>query len=440
MQKLLVLFFILFTSSLFGQSDSVVVLIHVSDKTDGEPIANVNATLTFSEKTIYRRTNKDGVIGLKLTPKTVVNGSLNHPIYEGTRISFRVSANGGDTIDWNFALVPTPRVLKDVVIKAPGVPDTVFGSKKLNVADFEVQENGDILLLTYPKQLKKGSEMVLHNGIETVSTFAVPGVAQELVSDFRHNTHVICNDNVYAIYTKDQKIGIATLEKYYFLKYVAPIVDTNASKMYFSNFNPDYPAFEYFSYDQLDSTYKKICNIKDDLMMELYRSEYKWVDIRTKLWAKHKEIETGIDKEIWVGANYFTQSIYYKELYAPMFQKNDTLYVFDYYKDQLFSYDKYGEKLDSIAIFHHYKRKQTGWKSELIQDKATGEIYALYDRAGYSFLGKIDTKTGEIGTLMKLNFRYVDKIQIQDNFVYYIYRPYESIQTRFLYKERSAFE
>ena len=48
--------------------------------------------------------------------------------------------------------------------------------------------------------------------------------------------------------------------------------------------------FEYFTFDQLDSSYKKIMHIEDDLMMELYSAEYKWADVRTKLWAKNKEI------------------------------------------------------------------------------------------------------------------------------------------------------
>ena len=60
-------------------------------------------------------------------------------------------------------------------------------------------------------------------------------------------------------------------------------------------------------------------------MMELYTSEYKWMDVRTKLWAKNKEIETGIAAEVWVGANYFTQSLYYEEAYAPMFHRNDSI-------------------------------------------------------------------------------------------------------------------
>jgi hypothetical protein len=74
-----------------------------------------------------------------------------------------------------------------------------------------------------------------------------------------------------------------------FFQYVTPIVDTNASKLYFSNFNKDYPIFDYVIFDINDSTYRSILNIKDDMMMELYRSEYKWVDVRTKIWAQNKE-------------------------------------------------------------------------------------------------------------------------------------------------------
>ncbi len=181
-------------------------------------------------------------------------------------------------------------------------------------------------------------------------------------------------------------------------------------------------------------------HVEDKLMMELYRSEYKWVDVRTKLWAKNKELATGIDAEIWVGANYFTQSIYYKELYAPLFHRNDSLFVFDYYKDMLYTYDRTGEALDSIGIYHHYNPRSSGWKKQLLQDRKTGEIYAVFDRAGYSYLGRVNTRSGIISEQVKLKYRYVDKIQVHGNFVYYIYRPFESAQKRYLYRERLPYE
>jgi hypothetical protein len=276
----------------------------------------------------------------------------------------------------------------------------------------------------------------LYDGREVQGSFTVPGIAEELVRDFRGNTHVVCSENVYAIRVLGDQVSIATLEKDFFMKYVAPILDTSHTKYFLSNFDRSYPAFNYYAFDQVDSTYLDLIHIEDELMMELYRSEYKWVDVRTKLWAKNKEYQTGIDAEIWVGANYFTQSIYYKELYAPLFKKNDTLYVFDYYHDRLCSFRITGQQLDSIAIYHHYHPKVSGWKKQLIQDRVTGEVFGLFEKGGYSFLGRIDLKTGVIVEKVQLEFKYVEKIAVYDNFVYYVYRPFESLQRKFLYKER----
>jgi hypothetical protein len=52
------------------------------------------------------------------------------------------------------------------------------------------------------------------------------------------------------------------------------------------------------------------------------------------------------------------------------------------------------------------------------------------------FLGIVDVKTGEISEKVKLHYKYVEKIRVHNNKVFYIYRPFESIQKRFLYKEK----
>ena len=76
----------------------------------------------------------------------------------------------------------------------------------------------------------------------------------------------------------------------------------------------------------------------------------------------------------------------------------------------------------------------------MIQDRVTGEIYAVYERAGYTYIGWIDTKSGEISEHVRLNHRYIQQISIFKNQVYYIYRPYESTQKKYLYKERLPYE
>lgn len=434
--KAVLFFVVLFLVGFAQAQDSLIVRLSFIDKKSGEAVPNVNATISIAgAKSFFKTSRPDGTLVFKSPKEAKITAGFTHGIYESSDLQFTARAKD-DTLNFNVLLV-SQRVqyVGEVVVKPIGTPYIVFSSERISVADFEVRNDGKLILLTYPKRLKKGSDLLLTEGQNVLNSFHVPGVAEELVRDYRGNTHVICEENVYGIILNKDELQIAQIEKPYFLKYLMPIVDTNSSKMYFSNFSANYPAFDYFAYDLLDSTYRQIVNIKDELMMEMYRSEYKWMDVRTKLWAKNKELETGIDAEIWVGANYFTKSIYYKELYAPLFHRNDSLFVFDYYADKLLTFNKYGDKLDSVSIYHHYQPKSTGWKKSLIQDHITGQIYARFEKDGNSYLGLIDTKTGEIKERIKLEYKYVEKIAVNDNFVYYIYRPFESAQKKFLYKE-----
>jgi hypothetical protein len=426
-----------FSSTLLGQ-DSVVVCIQLNDKQDGVGIQNVNVQMEIDTMKMELSSNRIGKVYFNATVGQSFSFNATHFKFNEITAKRKVpTKNIQDTITYQFEMEFIRVQNQDeMVVAAPGVPTVYFKSNQLSVADFEVLKSGEMLLLTYPKRLNKGNELLVYDGRNIKRRFSVPDVAEELVLDYRKNPHVVCDKNVYGVILNNNDISLSTIDKAYFMKYLAPILDTNKTKLYFSNFNKDYPAFDYFTYDQIDSSYTKILEIKDDLMMELYRSEYKWVDVRTKLWAKNLELQTGIDAEIYVGANYFTQSPYYKELYAPLFHRNDSLFVFDYYKDKLRTYNDLGEPLDSVSIYHHYDKRKTGWESELIQDSQTGEIYALFDRAGFSYLGRIDTKTGEITEQVKLEYRFVEKIAIHNNFVYYIYRPFESPQKKYLYMER----
>ncbi|MDG1427790.1 MAG: hypothetical protein P8P87_02815 [Crocinitomicaceae bacterium] len=439
--KILNLFIILFVAlKSFGQ-DSLVVVMKVIDAKYEDPIQNVTASISYDSTQFFKSTSRKGELSFQVPMGVKLNYGLTHPRFNSISSFIRISSRERlDTIVVEIEIDGIRlRDLDEIVISTPGKPDTVFSSDRLHVQDFEILPDGRLILLSYPKRLKKRSELILYDG-NIVNNFEIPGRAYELVSDYRGNPHIICEKNVFGIYIYGKRIEIATLDKEYFTKYVAPIVDTNTTKMYFTTFNPDFPAMEYFSFDQLDSAYSKILGIQDDLMMELYRSEIKWVDVRTRLWAKNLELQTGVDAEVYVGANYFTQSPYYKELYAPLFHRNDTLFVFDYYKDKLYTFNADGDSLDSIPIYHHYQPKRTGWKKNLIQDGVTGHIYAVYDRSGYTYLGSVDTKTGEITEQVKLEFRYAKKFVVEGNFVYYIYRPFESTQKKFLYKERLPYD
>ena len=438
MRNITTYLFFFFLVQFVSAQDSIVVKGEIREKLQKDAIPNARVEVMVGENQFSTQSNYQGIFCMKLPVTPIYTFEVNHALYEPISKQVKYTTKY-DTLEFIIEMIPIKEI--EGVIVRPGKPAEVFGDSLLSVADFEILKDGNILLLAYPKRLDKGSELLLWDvsNQKILNQLKVPDIAEELVRDYRGNPHVVCEKNIFGIYVNGEEIKVATIEKEYFETYLSPILDTNKSKMYFSTFNKDYPEFKYFAYDQLDDTYTKIVSITDALMMELYRSEYKWADVRTKLWAKNKELETGIDAEIWVGAKCFTQSIYYKQLYAPMFHRNDSLFVFDYYKDQLMVFDQFGTQLDSVQIYHHYHPKETGWKKKLIQDRVTGQIYAVMNLAGYTYIRLVDTKTGLLGDKIQLEYRYIEKVEINNNQAYYIYRPFESVQKKFLYSEKLPF-
>jgi hypothetical protein len=406
-----------------------------------DSIPNVNCWLISGEDTLgFGSSKQNGTVAFSLkavkpSQTELLLISYTHPYYLGGKRKLPYF-EASDTIQLRIQL-KTERVqeVREVVIK-PNKPDTVYASKTYSVADFELDADGSLILLTYEKNLQKDAQLQVYRDRATTAILAMPDRAQVLKRDFRGNIHVLTDESVFGLEAIDSNYTLVNIPKDYFFKYLVPIVDSSQTRLFYSSYSENYPAFEYGSLDQLDSTYKTLLQIQDDLMMELYRSEYKWVDVRTKLWAKNLENQTGIDAEIYVGATYFTQSLYYEPVYAPLFLVHDTIYIFDYPKDMLRVFLSDGTAVRSTPIFHHYQARQSGFQRNLQQDRQTGNIYAIFEQQGHYYVGLIDLQTGLITQKVKLAFRYVEKVRVHNNEVYFIYRPFESMQKKFLYKQK----
>ena len=432
----LVIFFLLLNTAPAQQ-----LQIEFKDTKTNESIPNVRCQATYfidGIKILLNETSsREGKVNIKLSglnSQTILL-EFDHSIYIGGSKSIVLDKNQDTTILHLFLKPLRVQEIKDVLIK-PSRPDTVFASSSYSVSDFEMGVNGELFLLTYEKNIQKDAQLQCIWNDTILFKSAIPHRAEALLRDFRGNVHVQTDNQMYGMQRLDSTIILRSIPKDYYFKYIAPIVDTSLTRQFYSSYMDIYPAFEYGYLDLLDSTYKEILHIQDDLMMELYRSEYKWVDVRTKLWAKNLENQTGIDAEIYVGANYFTNSIYYEPVYAPLFLKNDSIYIFDYPKDMLRVYSIEGKLIKSIPIYHHYHAKQSGFQKNLQQDRITGFVYALFEQDGYSYVARINLSNGQIQSKVKLAYRYVDKVRIHNNAIYFVYRPFESTQKRFLYKQK----
>lgn len=213
------------------------------------------------------------------------------------------------------------------------------------------------------------------------------------------------------------------------------MIDTIEDNYYYSTFNELYPAVSFIVTNKNDSSHHELIEIEDDFMMELYRAQFKYVSGRDKLWAYRKEIETGIDKEVWIGATSFTQDILYKPVYAPLFIMRDTVHVFDQYKKKLFKFDRYHNKVDSLDLDFVQESNKEKWEQPLIHDQEQDKVYGLYNKGGYYYIKSINCQDGKVLKELKLANRFVERIKIFNGKVYYIYRPYESLQKKFIYSE-----
>ena len=131
----------------------------------------------------------------------------------------------------------------------------------------------------------------------------------------------------------------------------------------------------------------------------------------------------------------FTNTVYYTPLYAPLFVHKDSVFVFDHYENKILKSTPKDGVVGSVDIKYHFNSRKSGWEQPLIQDKKSEKIYALFTRAGYTFLSLLDTQTGEIIKTYKLYYKYIEKIKVINGDVFYIYRPYESVQKKYVYKE-----
>jgi hypothetical protein len=415
----------------------IVVKGVIKDNTTRQTVPNAGV---YEQGREYYKvpSGEDGVFYLALKSKSKTTLVFRHLGYERFYLTLTdsdFSKVKNDTLQVSVLLNQVTKEL-DAYEVISSKPDTVFGSEVYSVADFEFL-NKRLIILGYEKQLAKGAYvMVAGERGDVLSKQLVPADADRLFRSFRGEVFVLGKSAYYQVLLRDDVISLLPVDSYIFEGFHAIVNDTLEDNFYYSNYSDFYPAFTYYVSERDDTSRVTLREVEDRFMMELYRSEYKYVDTKTKLWAAKQEAKTGIDKEIWVGASSFTQSLYYKTLYAPLFVSNDTVLLFDHHSDYLFRFNQNHRLIDSIPISYHKTKGSNQWEKPLIKDPVSQKVYAVFLKGAHFYLKEIEPTTGEVKQVIRLYFRFVDKIRVHDGKAYYVYRPFESAQRKFLYSER----
>jgi hypothetical protein len=430
------LFLLLLASLCFSQKESLFINGKVFDRESKQALKNISVRINNS--TLATETDNKGVFEFFIPKVKHVSLIFSSVGYKKEVRELEIEESD-DTIKLSISLKKEEYLLKEFNISAKQKPDTVFGSQRFSILDFDFYED-NYFLLTEDKKTNAHSIKLADETQTVLHSLAIPkdaGKIKELYRDFMGYTNIMAEKKIYRILVRNDKLVLASLPIEDYNALVKPVIDTINSQLLFSNFSKDYPLFNYFSYNYSDSAKKEIHTIEDEELMHAYRFEYYSLKPKDKLLARNVAQEYGVDKHIAAAKiSGFTQSMYYTPLFAPLYIVSDTICVFDHYKNSLFHYDKNGNKLDSVNITYHHPKNWKEWKNKMVKDLTEDKIYAVYDNSGHRYIKNINSNTGRDEGKYSIIHYSADKIRIRDGYIYYVYRPFQSLQEKYLYKEK----
>lgn len=417
--------------SLIAQQKQVVIGT-VTNKQTQTPVNKAHVVIENSTK--GTSTDKDGSFLFKLKGNQFYQFYITHIGFHEELISVELSENSSDTVHINIELNPKVNQLKVVEIRSEKKPEKIYGSQAHHIEDFEFLGD-DILLLTKYKTKKEAAEVLLKRDQEVIQRLYIPESGNKLYRDYLGQVFVIGNKRAYHIYKKKDLIQIQEVDHTQFETLIKPTVDSLGQDLVFHDFKWYLPEFNYYLFQREQNQDTVLAHIYDEHVRELFRSEYKYLSPAKKIQARKIAWKMGVEsQDIAAFISGFHHHMYFEPPYAPAFVQNDSLLIFDHCKNRLSVYDTSWQLVSEIPFEYHLE-KGMKWKKKILTDLNKPIYYGLFQRKGHFILKQINSKTGLINFSFVMEHRYVDNIRIKDNYVYYTYRPFESLQKKYLYRE-----
>ncbi len=419
------------TSATFGQ-DAKTLDFKLIDKTDRRPIVGAHISCNGFTTT----TDKSGIASIKNHCDTI---QISHISYGDTILALAAIE------EHTIRLTKRHYSLKGVRID--NKPYEVFSPRDLHVFDFTFI--GDTLLaLTcereklWRRQSEQSKPLYVNCKLMVVTPNGNIAIRRNLrdftesfFTDGLGQTFIVQENRVLLVSLRGDQICLEPLDRPFFEEQIAPLKMASSTHYFFDDQEWDYPAFTHYSKSIKTGEIAEVKSIQDDFVMELFRAEYKYMDNRSKLQAIRMETDTGIDKEI-IGAymSRFQNSPYYTPPVAPLFSLGDTIAIFDHPKKTIHLLAPDGTMRDSLTM--QFTENGPGkYREEIVRDPVQNKVYAIYLKNGKHRLGRIELSSGKCGDTKTLYYPFVEKIKVQKDKVYYLYRRDALSETTHLFAE-----
>lgn len=416
------------------QSQTLTLRGYVFSEENQLPLTQVHVQLYNSTR--FCQTNTKGYFECTVPVQPSYKLVFTHLGFTSQTKQFRLN----DTGLIRITMKENPFLLPGVDVNAKVLPETLVGKPDYSILDFDFYEDHFILLTTGKRSGEKYQLKLSDYTGKIIYSTEIPeyaGTPQQFFRDYTGGNILICKDTLFKVDVMANTLYLWHLHSRQFQEQVKPIKDSSNGQFYFSNEWPDFPLFNYYTLKNGDSVSRKLKTITDTELMKLYNLEYEYLPPRQKLEARRLASYYNTDKTVIAALmSGFTKSMFYSPLYAPLFTINDTICILDHHSNFLFHFNTDGTLTDSVAIAYHHPKRWQDWKRDVLKDETENKLYARFSRDGRQYLKQIDAHTGQINGIYKLQHHSAERIKIKTGYVYYVYRPFESTQEKFLYRER----
>ncbi len=310
-------------------------------------------------------------------------------------------------------------------VEATLKPDTVLSSPHWMIHDFEFIDSL-IVALTYDRRPDRCFLRLFDDNNREHEAIELREKPLGLFRDVFNHVYLIDEQGVYLIGTSPLALH-AVSEKEFFGR-IYPLVARGDSAWFYSTFLRNRPEFAY-----LKIRGDTLHTVRDRHLYDLYHAEYTFLPMHQKCALKRRCAQTGEDRyALAAEMSGFTQSLWWRAPYSPLFMVGDTVWIADHYRDSVFIYHQNGGRITAAPMdFHHDK----AYKREILFDPESRIRYARYEHHGRIKLVPLDDWANTRQPGRSLQHRYVEKLKVYKGKAWYLYRPFESSQNTFLYAE-----
>ena len=432
MKKLLLtITLILCGMTLFAQKNESLVNIEVI-VSDNQGNVLKDVAIYNSKNNLIGITNHEGITWITAYLKDVV--IFSHLSFEPKIIKLSEHDMYEDVFNV-FKMIVTmeekTHILPEVTI-VENSPQLAYKNKDVWVLDYSVDEKGIMAVTTDGKE-----SQLLHLSFEQ-DTISIKKIDKKLDNLFREilyqdlfgNTHLYSLDSAFQIYSEKDKLELlygVTLEKH----------KSTFGNLYALTDSIVVTRNEFYSGQEIVYFMTNRNNGKSEVLCDVYGSSLKmaknWridnIRLRRALNPGSSDFVNPYERpEEW---NNFEEDmikrLMLQEIYVPLLNVDNKIYIFDFQKDYVYKYDEQGEYLGKKEISFHLKSKYARrdapgnpWDKKLIYDKARKDCYAQFTSDGTVTLKKIDLESGNVIATYVLDDHYFpENIQVYDGTVYY---------------------